>query len=101
MQDWLPSVGRNGARSVPVFVLDPIDFHDPFTLHRIVRDLGVVQNGEQRLGDLVGSPGDTVDLGDPIFEWTPVQVPVGFDVRYVVQLAELLPGAMGPGDVLP
>lgn len=36
--------------------------------------------------------GDTVELGDPIFEWTPVQVPVGFDVRYVFQLAELLPG---------
>jgi hypothetical protein len=28
----------------------------------------------------------------PIFQWTPVQVPVGFDIHYNLRMAELLPG---------
>ncbi|MDZ7781213.1 MAG: hypothetical protein U5R14_14960 [Gemmatimonadota bacterium] len=35
---------------------------------------------------------DTVRVEDPIFEWTPVQVPVAMESRYVVQVAEILPG---------
>jgi hypothetical protein len=35
---------------------------------------------------------DTVRVDDPIFEWTPVQVPITLDTRYVLQIAEMLPG---------
>ena len=36
--------------------------------------------------------GDTVPAQDPIFEWTPVQVPVTVQPFYVIQIAEILPG---------
>ena len=34
--------------------------------------------------------GDTIANAQPILEWTPVQVPIEFQVTYVVQIAELL-----------
>ena len=36
--------------------------------------------------------GDTVSIQDPIFEWTPLLAPVTVQPRYVVQIAEILPG---------
>jgi hypothetical protein len=35
--------------------------------------------------------GDTVNVADPILEWTPVQTPVTVDTRYLVQVAEIGP----------
>jgi hypothetical protein len=41
---------------------------------------------------LFPSDGDTITTPDPIFEWTPIQAPVTVQARYVVQVAEILPG---------
>ena len=35
--------------------------------------------------------GDTVNVADPILEWSPVQTPVTMDTRYLVQVAEIGP----------
>ncbi len=36
--------------------------------------------------------GDSIATRFPIFSWTPVQVPVGYQVHYVLRIAEVLPG---------
>ena len=49
----ITAVAALGVRpdSLQVFVLDPVDFHDPLpNRHRGISDLGKIQDGEQRLG---------------------------------------------------
>ena len=38
--------------------------------------------------------GDTLRTEFPVFQWTPLQVPLDYQINYVVQIAEILPGQM-------
>jgi hypothetical protein len=40
---------------------------------------------------LAPGPDEAIATQAPLFQWTPIQVPPGFDVRYVLQVAEQLP----------
>lgn len=36
--------------------------------------------------------GDVVRSASPVFQWTPLQVPIGLDFHFLLQIAEILPG---------
>ena len=38
------------------------------------------------------SNGDTVSMSYPIFQWTPLQVPIQYQLHYVLKVVEVLPG---------
>jgi Carboxypeptidase regulatory-like domain len=57
---------------------------------QVCADFTIVYPDQPQL--ILPADGEQVDFPYPIFTWTPLQVPIGYQIHYELRIAEVLPG---------